>query len=680
LEILALLSGRDDEVIPQVKGALKRYTVYPLKTLEELEDLYSNIPLNLLLIDVSSHKLASLEDFLGKLDDDRVVLITSGKLDRYAKDNLPRCVFDSIDDGSIGLELPLVVERALERRKYRNGLGLVKQAGESPQRLQMNVHDRPDADIFPGRYDPVTGGRYMHEKVVVSFAKMLTASFDMQKLFDHFTDSVMEIARVNRLSVLLRDNDVFSIRTHYGLDPHFAGNLFLKKDSALVSRLAKTGRIISRPAGFSDEESAAVRNEMEILQCSVSFPMMYKGRLIGIFNIGSKITGEPFYREELEIIYVLCNYLAAAVKDIDFYHHMWYRKEFTDNILSSMSSGMIAIGRDEKVTVFNQQASEILKLEPSAVTGRDLRALPSPLGDILYETMTTGNTYRRYEVTVHPSNLPLGINSFRLHDEHRNPVGAGLVFTDLSGSKKLEEQQRMAEKLKAVNDLMAKVAHEVRNPLTSIQTYVQIFNEKNTDDELQNFYNSTVSQSIKRLDDLIDKLTTFSSAENYRFSREEVDDLIAESAEVVRKSLPETHKLSKNLIDKVFHINADKKQVIKAIYYLMMNIVERTPDGSFIKMRANILMEHPPFVEILITYDGDDSSEKVRQSMLKPLFDFENLGSELNIPISNKIIEGHGGSLTIKDREGINTFIIKLPIIDRRSEPVSCSGGFISGK
>ncbi|KPK01794.1 MAG: hypothetical protein AMK71_04335 [Nitrospira bacterium SG8_35_4] len=57
MQILALLSNRDDVMVPHIKGALRKYTVYPLKTMEEVKDLYSNIPLNLLLIDTVSHSL-----------------------------------------------------------------------------------------------------------------------------------------------------------------------------------------------------------------------------------------------------------------------------------------------------------------------------------------------------------------------------------------------------------------------------------------------------------------------------------------------------------------------------------------------------------------------------------------------------------------------------------------------
>ena len=68
MEILALLSNRDEAIIPDVKLALKRHTIYPLKTVEEFEDLNANFLINLLLIDTVSYKLSALEKLLSKLD------------------------------------------------------------------------------------------------------------------------------------------------------------------------------------------------------------------------------------------------------------------------------------------------------------------------------------------------------------------------------------------------------------------------------------------------------------------------------------------------------------------------------------------------------------------------------------------------------------------------------------
>ncbi|MBC8414599.1 PAS domain-containing protein, partial [bacterium] len=550
MEILALLSNRDDIVIPRIKEALSRFTVYPLKTLEEVEDLYSNIPLNLLLIDTVSHGLPAVSAFLNRLEKDMVVLITPGVMDESERRQLPDSVYDCVAIDSVLTRLPKIVEHALERQRFQNELRLLKQTKDNIEPLVQSYQHRSN-DMFSSQGE-ASQGRLIKERVIINFAKMLTANFDMRKLFDHFMDSVMEIARVSKMSVMLREETGFYVKTHYGLDSYIADNFILPRDSALAGWLTKTGRIVSKPVAFTDSISINIKNEMDLLQCTYSFPLTYKGKLIGIFNIDDKITAEPLHRDELEIIYVLCNYLAAAVKDINLYHEMWSQKEFTKNILSSMNSGVIAIDAKGKITVFNRRASEILGISADSVIGNGLAVLPDSLSSVLYETMTRGTSYSRHEVSIPSSGIPLGVNSYRLMDKNQNSSGAGIVFSDLSDSKKLEMQSRRADNLKAVNDLLAKIAHEVRNPLTSIQTYTQLLNDKLGDDELNKFYISTVSESITRLDNLIDKLVTFSSSQDYNLEEIDVNDFVFDTASYITANIPATYRLSKKLAAQSF--------------------------------------------------------------------------------------------------------------------------------
>ncbi len=679
MEILALLSNRN-EVIDEVKSILVKYTIYPLRTVEELEDLYSNIPLNLLLIDTVSCRLSELEDFLGRLDNGKALLLVVDKPAVSGPATLPESVYDSISIVSLREDLPVMVERAIEKQKLQSEIRLLLQSRNRDVSMPEQVYERKKADRIKDSTDPVAGSRYPQEKIIVNFAKMLSVNFDMQKLFDHFVDSVMEIARVSRMSVMLRDKDGFRVKTDYGLDPVITENIMLSLDSELVQSLKKTGRIIHKPVAFDDSKSIRIGKEMELLQCVVSFPMMYKGKLTGIFNIDTKITEEPFYLDELEIIYVLCNYLAAAVKDIDLYHKMWYQKEFTKNLISSMSSGMIAIDRESRVTILNQQASDILKLEPDSMTGRDLKDLPSPLGDLLYETMVKGISYKRHEVVVSSPELPLGINSYRLLDEHQNPIGAGIIFSDLSDSRKIKEQKKMADDLKMVNNLIAKIAHEVKNPLTSIQTYIQLLNDRIADDELKNFFVSTVSQSIKNLDILIDKLVAFSSSQDYNIGKEDLNELMTGIADFISRNIPDTHRFFMKLSNGLFHVNADKKQLTKAFYYLALSIIDKTHEGTSMKMTINVRDDDVPSADIAIKYSGGIPVEGEDQEQLRSLPEFDNLGSELNIPICHKIIKGHGGTLDIRSEDSVNTFIISLPVFYSGNDTLSVKGGFIRGQ
>jgi nitrogen-specific signal transduction histidine kinase len=107
--------------------------------------------------------------------------------------------------------------------------------------------------------------------------------------------------------------------------------------------------------------------------------------------------------------------------------------------------------------------------------------------------------------------------------------------------------------------------------------------------------------------------------------------------------------------------------LIKAIYYLIINVIERVKKDTFITMSAKIVMKDPPRLRISIEYSGEEITDGEKQNLLKPLLDINSLGTELNIPISYKIIEGHNGSINIESAKGTNTFIIDLPSINRRS-------------
>ncbi len=675
MELLALLSNSEDIIIPEVKQALKGYTVYPLTTIDKFEHLRIDMPVSLLLIDTDTYKLSQLDDFLIKFDDNMVILITSEKLNKFTQENLPKSVFGYVDVQSINFELSGLVERAIEKQMFKKVINLLKQTKDN----NLTAAIKNESGSYPAQKinneqsesEMFSSERFLQKKALVNFAKTLTASFDMRELFNHFIDSVMEITRVSKMSIMLLEKEGFKVKSHWGLDPYVADNVVIKKDSALAAWLSKTGRIKQKPFNPADAESLEIKSEMDLLQCIYSFPMSHKGKLIGIFNIENKITEEPFYRDELEIIYVLCNYLAAAVKDIDLYYQIWYQKEFAKNILTSMNSGVIAINREEKITIFNQQAGTILNLNSEEIIGQDLRNLPSPLGDILFETMSTGNSYKRFEVAIMPDSLPIGINSYRLLDESATPVGAGIVFNDLSDTKRLDEEKRKTDQLETINKFMAKIAHEIRTPMTSISTYAQLIYDKYKDEELNNFYTTVVSQSIQKIDILIDKLITFSSKSEYCFSKEDINQIIDESMNYISKNIPPSHKFLKLNAEKSIFINVDKKHIAKAITYLILNAIESTPEGTSITLSADTMLDNRPFVEISIKYEGQeientlDSKENLPQAL--PNLDLDNFNSELNLSLCQKIIEEHKGDLSVKSENGSNTFVIKLPV-ERRNK------------
>jgi signal transduction histidine kinase len=172
---------------------------------------------------------------------------------------------------------------------------------------------------------------------------------------------------------------------------------------------------------------------------------------------------------------------------------------------------------------------------------------------------------------------------------------------------------------------------------------------------------------------------TFSSTQNYNLKLYDINVFINESVDFLSKNLPRTHRLSRTLTDKPLFINVDKRQMIKAIYFIISNIIDMTPEGTSIRMGTDRTRQRGSFVEISIDYNNSGMNKKSRKVLLKPLLEIEHLGTELNIPISNKIIEGHDGTLDLISDGDIDSFIIRLPIVENRDAAVSTEGGRVSG-
>src|SRR2546430_4901904 len=110
-----------------------------------------------------------------------------------------------------------------------------------------------------------------------------------------------------------------------------------------------------------------------------------------------------------------------------------------------MSSGVVTIGRDEKVGTFNRRPEEILNLRAAAVVGQDLRMLPSPLGDMLYETLAHGRALPKSEIQLPLGGLWLEVSTYPIRGDEATPLGAVLVLEDRTAQKELAARKRQAE-------------------------------------------------------------------------------------------------------------------------------------------------------------------------------------------------------------------------------------------
>lgn len=648
MEFLALLC-RNPVRAETIRDCLKRYTVHAIRDLTELEESIITNRYDMCIVDADSFETSQLNTVIRLFGRESIILLTHPEFDVQRLESLPF----RISADNLHTELESILELLLNRRQPRHQNGAYLQNGAA------RGAERP-----PGSFvkRDLPGSDFLYRHVLVNFAKILTAHFDIDKLLGHFMDSLAEIAKVNKISIMLREKNVFVIKAQKGLDPSLAQDLKLDLRSALVYHLSQNGGIMQRTAAAESLDKMRIFQEMGRLQCILSFPMMYKGRLEGIVNIGEKITGEPFYSDELEVIYTLCNYQSAAIKDIDLYHQIQSQKDFIRNILANMKSGVITIGKDETVCVFNPKAADILGMMPGDIIGKDLRNLPSPLGDILYETMVDGIFYERHEVLLRPRRIQLGINSYRLEDERGNVAGAGIIFSDISHLKRFEEERREADKLRMMHLITGQIAHNIKNPLSSIMTFTQLLEEKFDDAEFRQFYKTTVLQSVERLNKLINKILFLSDSLEFVAEAHDVNAIIEEVGDAVRQEAPAGVRLVVKKLDKPAFINADRPLLSKALYYLILSCAERLQNEHSIVLEANTIGNRISHIEIAVrSQDARLIEGPVGDTVT---LSSDVLGEDLDVALIQKIAEGHKGSLTIKQVDAGSSIVISIPACD----------------
>ena len=408
-----------------------------------------------------------------------------------------------------GDELRLTVKQAIEKQQLIEGLASHREQG-SVQRPSMAL--KPAGELSLARIG----------QILRDFAKAFSSNFDLERALNLFLDAVGELLRPSRLSILVRNRTTraFEVRAYRGLRPKVAESLRLHADEGLPRWLTTEARIIHRAEVESHlfiPTYLEIHREMQALRSVTSIPLIAAGALVGILNLGERVTGLPYNDDELEILFSLAGQAALGIQDINLYQELQYQKVFIENILTHMSSGVISIGMDERIRIFNHRAAEILEKPPAEVLHEDLRRIPSPLGDLLYETLHHGMTSHKCEIVLAAGKRPLEVSTYQIFDEQRQVSGSVMVFEDLTAQKQLDEERRRADRLDFLNGVVGHIAHEIKNPLVSIKTFVELLDGQYNDPEFRHYFSNVVKRDIQALDNITEKLIDFSRKITYRF-------------------------------------------------------------------------------------------------------------------------------------------------------------------
>ena len=517
-------------------------------------------------------------------------------------------------------------------------------------------------------------------------AAILKSVTTLDELLQRFAKTIGEAVGTDRVIILLQEKDVY--RQKYPLDEgreNMVSNLALSTDQATITYLQthqepivldELHRIRQTP------ELERLTKQMKSLNIAIAMGIFSREHLAGVMLLGPRLSGRIYGVVEQNALLVLCGQLAVAIENAELFTEVQNAKIYNETLLANLTTGVIAAGADERVTVFNNEAGQITEIDPRQMIDRPLALLPEGLRDIFRETLRTGERQESSEMMLHSGERSVIVraSSSLFHGENGSRLGALVVLTDITDLKRLEHQIRRSDRLASLGTLSAGIAHEIKNPLVSIKTFAQLLPERYQDSDFRETFSNLIGHEIDRIDSLVNQLLRFARPAKPLLKPMHVHDVLEKSLKLVGHRLyQEEIKLARYWSADVDTIRADADQLEQVFLNFFLNAMDAMKKGGELTVATEIQRAGEWLAAVADPHGGDDVHEVLRITIrdngegirtediphvFDPFFTTKDYGTGLGLSVVHGIIEEHGGQIEVESElEKGTAFHILLPLV-----------------
>ena len=517
-------------------------------------------------------------------------------------------------------------------------------------------------------------------------AKILTSVTTLRDLLDRFANTVAEAVGTERVFILLPDKQGFSQR-YPMVEPGARYCLELSRDQATITELES-----NREPIVMDElhrvrptpQLQRVMRQLDSLQIALAMGIFARDHLAGVLLLGARKSGRIYGATEQGALQVLCGQLAVAIENAELFTEVQNAKIYNETLLENLTSGVIAAGTDERVTVFNNEAGQITGLNAQEIV--DLAALPLELAEPLITTLRTGESQENREIAlrVGTGDVIIRASTSIFHGQDRQVLGALMVLTNITAIKRLELQIRRSDRLASLGTLSAGMAHEIKNPLVSLKTFAQLLPERYQDSDFRDTFSNLIGHEIDRIDSLVNQLLRFARPAKPILKPLHAHEILEKALTLVGHRLYQKDiKLNRSWRADTDTIHGDADQLEQVFLNFFLNAMDAMKTHGELSVKTEIRSDEQ-WVSALTYMNGEssgngeareafritirDSGEGIRAEdiphVFDPFFTTKDYGTGLGLSVVHGIIQEHGGQIEVESElEKGTAFHILLPLV-----------------
>jgi PAS domain S-box-containing protein len=366
----------------------------------------------------------------------------------------------------------------------------------------------------------------------------------------------------------------------------------------------------------------------------------------------------------------------VAVEDLDDWDRLRREaaraRDHLAKVLRSVVDAILTLDADGLVSSGNEAVERVLGFLPGELVGQPAETLCADersrrrTAELREEVVQSG--FSRAELHLRRADgqvMPADVSALLLAAEAARPVGLVFRIHDLTERRRGDaERQRLrakllhSERLSALGEMAARIAHEVRNPLVSIGAAAQVVAEELGDGSPVRPELAAIAREVKRLDAIVSDFLRFARPPRAQRRQADLAPVIRESVELVRAKAP-SHPLTTDLGEPLT-VRCDPDGIKQVLLNVLLNAVEASREGGPVLVEARRLRE---LLTISVADRGPGIPASARSRIFDPFYSTKTRGTGLGLAVSKQIIDEHRGRIRVHNRrKGGTRVVIELPL------------------
>ncbi|NOY52929.1 MAG: GAF domain-containing protein [Deltaproteobacteria bacterium] len=492
---------------------------------------------------------------------------------------------------------------------------------------------------------------------------------NVRKVCNIILERIVATIGLSKASVLLLDKtrENLMVVAHKGLPEDEVENiLFPLSESVCKDAILKAKPLfiqnIDHYPGLKDRSRGEYRSNSFI-----SVPILKSSRresqeVLGVINVADKSSGDPFYSGDMKLIVALTSLAAMSIQNATYFEEVARTKEEWESTFDAITDAVAILDHRFHLVKVNKAyrnsgfgggknlaertCHEILYHKKAPCAGCPATETLKKGKPAYAEKKVGSRIYRQW--------------TYPMFDDEGKCLSVVMYTRDVTHLKKLKERLIQSERMASIGQIAAGVAHEIRNPLGSIVTAVEVLSsEGGTDEENAFTLTEVLKVEARRLNDIISEFLLYAAPQQPVLKENHLNRVIGE---VIRMAEGEAKKngvaIVMDLDDRIPSTSFDAGKIKQVIWNLVINGIQAMRAGGTLKISSH---RRADGIEFRVSDEGEGIRQKDVTRIFDPFYTTKSSGTGLGLSIVNRIVEDHHGRIEIESEEGKGAeFIVQL--------------------